>query len=124
MFTGWWLWKATEGIENTRKHRSAIKSAILQELREKNKYPVLGTDLDSHCGKTVLSVTVGGQGEVIRHYRYDIDTGRPVSGEWWDSLSLENLDLMPAAAEPPPASHPAELSPLGAAPRHTAARYH
>ncbi len=61
-------------------------------MREKDNSPILGTSLDSHCGKAVLSVAVGGQGEVIRHYRYDIDTGQPVSGEWWDSLSLENLD--------------------------------
>jgi len=36
----WWLWKATENIENTRKHRSAVKSEILQELREKDNSPV------------------------------------------------------------------------------------
>lgn len=84
VLTGWWLWKATEGIENTRKHRSAVKSAILQELREKYNSPVLGIGLDSHCSKAVLSVAVGGQGEVVHHYRYDIDTGQSVSVEWWE----------------------------------------
>ena len=83
VFTGWWSWKETEGIENTRKHWSAIKSAILQELRKTDHSPVIGAELDSYCGKAILSVAVGSQKEVIRHYRYDIDTGQPVSSEWW-----------------------------------------
>ncbi|WP_457675513.1 hypothetical protein [Thiolapillus sp.] len=83
VFTGGWLWKETGNIEATRTSRAAVKSAILQDLRDAGVGRIIGTGLDSHCGKAVLSVRTVGQNGRLHHYRYDVDTGEPISGDWW-----------------------------------------
>ena len=81
-FVSWWMWKETGVIQQTRERRAAVKTRILQEVKARYRIPIVNAGLDSHCGKTVYTVELGGRGAPYRRLHFDIDTGLSVTEPW------------------------------------------